>query len=245
MEYDAEKITPYGSGESKTGQVRRMFDNIATVYDVMDHAMSLGLDKRWRRKAAKIVAKSEPKTILDMATGTGDFALALRRNVASVRSITGVDISPGMIEVAKQKLEAAGADVTLVVGDGMRLPFGDGSFDAVTVAFGVRNFESLEKGIAEMARTLASGGTLCIIELTLPTNPVIKPLYKLYTRLVIPAGGKMVARDRRAYAYLPHSIEAMPQGEEMLDIIRRAGLEQCKCRCLTMGVCAIYTAIKP
>lgn len=247
MEYKAEKVTPYGGSESKTGQVRQMFDNIAPAYDFLDHAMTLGIDIRWRRRAAKVVAKHAPGSILDVAVGTGDFAIMLQKRVNPPLGITGIDISAGMLEVAERKIASAGMDgkINFVQGDSLNMPFADGSFGAVTAAFGVRNLERLERGVGEMHRVLAPGGMLCILELSVPTNPVVKALYKLYTRLIIPVGGGVVAKDRQAYAYLPQSIAAMPQGEEMLAMLRRAGFTQCSCRRLTLGVCSLYTAIKP
>lgn len=244
---EVEKVTPYGSQESKTGQVSRMFDNIAPAYDFMDRAMTLGLDIRWRKKAARIVARHAPKSILDVATGTGDLAIALARMVESASSITGIDLSEGMLEVAMCKSKEAGLEdkITFLQGDCMQLPMADSTFGTVTAAFGVRNFEHLELGLAEMQRVLAPGGLLCIMELSTPTNPVVKPFYHFYTRVVIPIAGKIVSRDRRAYTYLPESIAAMPQGDEMLQILRSVGFVECRCRRFTFGVCSLYTAIKP
>lgn len=244
---EVEKVTPYGGQESKTGQVCQMFDNIAPAYDFMDRAMTFGLDIRWRKKAADIVARHAPKSILDVATGTGDLAVSLARTVKTVEKITGIDLSEGMLEVAIRKSKEAGLvdKISFLQGNCMQLPMAEGTFGAVTGAFGVRNFEHLELGLAEMLRVLVPGGLLCVMELSTPTNPIVKPFYHLYTRAVIPVVGKLVSRDRRAYTYLPESIAVMPQGDEMLQILRSVGFAECCCRRLTLGVCSLYTAIKP
>ncbi len=245
---DCEQITPYGSTAEggKTGQVREMFDNIAPAYDFMNRAMTLGIDKLWRRRAVNMVRAHGGKQILDVATGTGDLAIALARRIEGSR-VTGADLSEGMIEIGRDKVAKAGlADrITLEAADCMNLPMADDTFDCVTVAYGVRNFEDLRRGYAEMARVLRPGGMIAVIELSTPTSPLVKPLYRLYTRGIIPAVGRMISHDSRAYSYLPESIAAVPQGEEMLSLMREAGLTEAKCLPLTFGTCSIYTAIKP
>ncbi len=246
MQIKAEKITPYGHDDPKGKQVEAMFDNIAPAYDFMNRAMTFGVDRGWRRKVVKAIAADSPATLLDVATGTGDMAIQLARAIPGCR-ITGIDLSEGMMAVGRKKVEDAGLTdrIAFRQADCLKLPFADNSFDAVTVAFGVRNFEHLDRGYAEMARVLRPGGKLYVIELSTPTNPVVKPFYKLYTRGIIPLVGRMVSKDRSAYSYLPASIAAMPQGGEMLALMTGAGLSGPSLRRLTFGVCTIYTAGKP
>lgn len=241
----AERITPYGDQRSKTSQVREMFDSIAPAYDFMNRAMTMGIDRLWRRRAVSMVKRANPSHILDVATGTGDLAITLARALPASR-VTGIDLSPGMIALGREKVEAASLTdrVTLVEGDCLALPFDDATFDCVTVAYGVRNFERLAEGYREMARVLAPGGTLCVIELTTPRNPLVKPLYNLYTRHIIPLVGRMVSKDVRAYAYLPESIAAVAQGREMLALMEAAGLTDTRLRSMTLGTCTIYIARK-
>lgn len=245
MEIKAEKITPYGTGRPKGSQVEEMFDNIAPAYDFMNWAMTLGIDRNWRRKVVKAAAAAAPRTILDVATGTGDLAIQLARAVPSA-TVTGIDLSEGMLAVGRKKVEEAGLTgrVTLRKEDCLALPFPDCSFDIVTAAFGVRNFERLDKGYAGMARVLRPGGTLIILELSTPTSPIVKPFYKLYTRGIIPLLGRLVSSDSRAYSYLPESIAAMPQGDKMLSLMEQAGLTACTLRPLTFGVSSIYSGKK-
>ena len=246
VDYKAEKITPYNDTESKTGQVRQMFDSIAPAYDFMNRAMTMGIDKWWRRKAVKMVGKYNPAQILDVATGTGDFAIQMYKALQPSNGIVGIDLSRQMLDVAVAKVGKAGmaGHFDFKEGDCMALDFADGTFDAVTVAFGVRNFEHLEQGYAEMYRVLRHGGVLCVLELSTPTNRFIKSLYDLYTRALIPMVGRMVSHDRRAYSYLPESIAAVPQGDEMCEIMRRVGFKGCRYVRMTFGTCTIYMGEK-
>lgn len=246
MEIKAEKITPYGTDRPKGAQVEEMFDNIAPAYDFMNRAMTLGIDRGWRRKVVETAAAMRPAAILDVATGTGDLAIQLARAIPAA-TLTGIDLSEGMLAVGRRKVKEAGlaARVTLRQGDCLSLPFPDGSFDVVTVAFGVRNFEHLDRGYAEMARVLRPGGKLVVLELSVPPSPLVRPFYKLYTRGVIPLLGRLVSSDSRAYSYLPESIAAMPQGGRMLSLMKEAGLASPALRRLTLGVATIYTAINP
>lgn len=247
MDYKAEKITPYGKREeSKTQQVREMFDSIAPVYDFMNRAMTFGIDKMWRRIAIAKLKKYAPGQILDVATGTGDLALLLHRKIRP-RRIVGIDLSDKMLEIAREKAACAGLseDVSFRQGDCLALDFSDGEFDAVTVAYGVRNFEHLEQGYREMLRVLRPGGALCVIELSTPRNPLLLALYRFYAGKIIPLAGRSISKDARAYSYLPESIAAAPQGEQMLDLMERAGFGNCRWYPLTFGVCSIYIAEKP
>lgn len=246
MEVKAEKINPYDDNRSKSEQVREMFDSIAPAYDFMNRAMTFGIDKLWRAKAVKMIRNHSPRQILDIATGTGDLAIKLARELPEVK-ITGVDLSEGMIEIGRKKVAEAGLDerVEMMTGDCLSLPMVDDNYDCVTVAYGVRNFERLLQGYREMLRVLRPGGMLCVIELSTPTSAIVKPLYKIYTRYIIPAVGRMVSKDVRAYSYLPESIAAVPQGDDMLAIMREAGFTDTRHRPLTFGTCTIYTASKP
>lgn len=242
----AEKIMPYsGDGRDKGSQVREMFDNIAPAYDFMNRAMTFGIDRLWRAKAVGMIGKSRPGTILDVATGTADLAIQMARHILGAK-VTGIDLSEGMVALGRKKVEKAGLveRISLTTGDCLALPFGDGEFDCVTVAYGVRNFERLLDGYREMLRVLRPGGLLCVIELSTPTSPMVKPLYNLYTRHIIPAVGRLVSDDTRAYTYLPESIAAVAQGEEMTSLITEAGFTDARFVPLTFGTCTIYTAKK-
>lgn len=244
---DCEHINPYRDDRrSKSQQVREMFDNIAPAYDFMNRAMTFGIDRRWRRKAVDMLRRQPHDAILDVATGTGDLAMLMARRT-DAKAITGIDLSEGMIEVGRRKIHEAGLEsrITLTAGDCLNMPFADGVFDAVTVAYGVRNFENLLRGYGEMLRVLRPGGTITVIELSTPASPLIRPLYNLYTRHIIPAVGRLVSKDVRAYSYLPESIAAVPQRDAMTALMRQAGFDNAQWRQLTFGTCIIYTAVKP
>ncbi len=246
VDYKSEKIKPYDGQQDKTGQVEQMFNSIAPAYDFMNHAMTLGIDKLWRRTAVRMIAQARPQRILDVATGTGDFAIDLCRKL-SPESIVGFDLTAGMLDVARRKVAKLGLDGVISFKQGNcaeMSDFASDSFDAIAVAFGVRNFEHIEQCYREMLRVLKPGGTLCVIELSVPRNPVIRFFYNLYALHIIPAIGGLKSHDRSAYRYLPLSIAAAPQGEKMLEIMRATGFGSCSCRRLTMGVCTIYTAVK-
>lgn len=243
---NVEEIKPYGDRDAaKTEQVRDMFDNIAPAYDLMNRAMTAGIDRRWRACAVRMIARHAPRDILDVATGTGDLAIVLARRIRP-RSVTGIDLSEGMIAIGRDKVRHAGLDgtVTLRQADCLDLPFADSSFDCVTVAYGVRNFERLADGYREMARVLRPGGLLCVIELSTPQGRLVRPLYNLYTRYLIPAVGRIISHDTRAYSYLPQSIAAVPQRDDMCALMQGAGLTCARWRQLTFGTCCIYTAHK-
>ena len=241
-----ESINPYDNSRGKTEQVREMFDNIAPAYDRLNRAMSFGLDRSWRRKAVAMVTATAPGSIVDIATGTGDFAISLARAIPRA-SVTGLDLSEGMVAIGRRKVADAGLGgrVRLVTGDCLASPLPEGCADAVTVAFGVRNFTDLAAGYRAMYRMLRPGGMLCVIELSTPVSPLVKPFYDIYARGIIPLMGRVVSSDRRAYSYLPESIAAVPQGDDMLALMRGAGFTDASFLRLTLGVCTIYTAVRP
>lgn len=243
--HKVENITPYRDG-SKREQVREMFDTIAPAYDFMNHAMTLGIDRRWRRTAVKRLKALRPSRILDLATGTGDFAIDLYRRLRPAKGIAGLDLSQGMLDIAAEKAKRLDLNgkITFTQGDCLDLPFPDGSFDAVTVAFGVRNFEDIEKGYREMYRVMSGGATVVVLELSVPRNAFVRWFYNLYAMHIIPFIGGMKSGDREAYRYLPRSIAAAPQGEAMLEIMRAAGFKNCTARTLTLGSCTLYQATK-
>lgn len=246
MEVRAEHIKPYDNSRAKTVQVREMFDSIAPAYDWMNRAMTFGIDKLWRRRAVRLVAKDKPAEIVDIATGTGDLAIALAEKMPQAK-VTGLDLSEGMIAIGRDKVAQRNLSdrVRLMCGDCLQMPLDDRSADAITVAYGVRNFEHLDRGYAEMLRVLKPGGLLCVLELSTPVNAIVKPFYKFYTRCLIPALGRMVSKDARAYSYLPESIAAVSQGENMLELIRQAGFTDTRFKRFTFGVCTLYTARRP
>lgn len=247
MEYPQEKVLPYGGANtgSKARQVEQMFDHIAPAYDDLNHLMSLGLDKRWRRKAIAWLKPFQPKRIMDVATGTGDFALLACQQLKP-DTLVGIDLSEGMMAVAKEKARRAGLTehIRFVREDCTSLSLPDASFDAITVAFGIRNFEHLDTALTEMYRVLQPGGHLAILELSTPQRFPMRQLFHLYAKLFIPTVGRLFARDGKAYTYLPASIQACPQGEAMQEVIRKAGFANVEFRSLTFGTCTLYMATK-
>lgn len=246
MPLAAEKITPYDHTRPKTEQVRDMFDSIAPAYDFMNRAMTMGIDKLWRRRTMKAVKDMAPAKILDVATGTGDLAIAMAKAIPGAR-ITGIDLSEGMLAVGRGKVnhESLADRVEFMQADCLALPMPDNTYDCVTVAYGVRNFERLAEGYREMLRVLRPGGMLAVLELSTPTSPLVRPFYRLYTRGIIPLAGRLISKDTRAYSYLPESIAAVAQGDDMLDIARGAGFTDTAFRPMTFGTCTLYTAHKP
>lgn len=248
MSEKVETVRPYGTdGAEKGAEVEKMFDNIAPAYDFMNTAMTFGLCRTWREKALSAVGRqgTAPQRILDIATGTGDVALRLHELYPNAR-ITGLDLSEGMLSVARRKLEGKeGAElVNFIVGDSLALPFEEGEFDLITVAYGVRNFSDLAKGYREMFRVLRPGGRLCVIELSRPANPVLLAGYRLYSETLIPLVGRMVSHDARAYSYLPESIAVCPQRDAMTKLMAEAGFSDARWRSLTLGSVCYYTATK-
>lgn len=257
----AELINPYNSAEEKSKQVEKMFDSIATSYDFMNNAMSFGLHRYWRNYAIGEVLKllasdkeansdegGKGMSLLDIATGTGDVAFYLHSHLP-LASITGVDLSDGMLRVAREKLSRLPENERILIdflqGDSLALQIDDNRYHLVTVAYGVRNFEHLAQGLREMWRVLRPGGMICIIELSVPRKPALRQAYNLYSRHLIPAVGRMVSGDSRAYSYLPESIAAAPQRENMVKIMTDAGFVDAKWKSLTFGVVTYYIARKP
>jgi demethylmenaquinone methyltransferase/2-methoxy-6-polyprenyl-1,4-benzoquinol methylase len=246
QEVSTKKIVPFRDSKlSKKEQIAQMFNRIAFRYDFMNHFLSLGIDRRWRRKALQYLQEDQPEVVLDIATGTGDLALLSERMLGS-RKIIGVDISRGMLDLGVEKINKAGlADkIFLQLADSESLPFSDGSFDAVTAAFGVRNFEHLERGLQEMSRVLRPGKKAVILEFTSPTVFPFKQFFHLYFRYITPLIGKWVARSKEAYSYLPESVKAFPQGGAMVAILKQNGFQQATCKSLTLGICCVYCAVK-
>ncbi|MEG0948431.1 MAG: bifunctional demethylmenaquinone methyltransferase/2-methoxy-6-polyprenyl-1,4-benzoquinol methylase UbiE [Bacteroidales bacterium] len=243
--YQAEKIVPYQGKESKTTQIERMFDSIAHSYDKLNVTLSMGIDRLWRRSALKSLKPYAPKQILDVATGTGDLAILAARKLKPQR-VTGIDLSEGMLAIGRQKVSKAGLDhlVVMECQDCLNLQFEDNSFDAITVAFGVRNFEELEKGFAEMYRVLKPGGVLLVLELSTPQSFPMKQLYAFYSFTVIPFLGRMISKDRSAYEYLNKSVKAVPQGEVMASIFRNVGFRNVCFDKYTFGICTNYRGEK-
>ena len=239
------KIIPYKNKKSsKKTQVAKMFDNIAGRYDFLNHFLSLGIDILWRKRAVREIGKISPKTILDIATGTGD--LAVEASVLKPIKIVGVDISEGMLEVGRKKMKTKGLDsiIEMNLGDSENLPFEDNSFDAVTAGFGVRNFEDLPKGLSEMYRVMNTGGKLAILEPAEPTIFPFKQIYSLYFKRILPLIGKLVSKDNAAYTYLPNSVAAFPSGQAFLKELEIAGFKNPQHIKLTFGIAALYTATK-
>jgi demethylmenaquinone methyltransferase/2-methoxy-6-polyprenyl-1,4-benzoquinol methylase len=243
--YKQETIKPYGHEGEKTKQVEAMFDNIAPTYDQLNHRLSWNIDRGWRKKAIKALAPYKPQMMLDIATGTGDFAI-LAAQMLHPKKLIGADISEGMMAVGRQKVEQLGlADViSFEREDCLALSYADESFDAVTAAFGIRNFQNLEQGLSEMCRVLRKGGHLSIAELTTPVAFPMKQLFRVYSHTVLPLYGRLISHDQSAYSYLTATIEAFPQGELMVDILQRVGFSKASFRRLTFGICTLYFAQK-
>lgn len=238
-------VVPYQNDPAaKKAQVARMFDSISGKYDLLNHTLSLGIDKLWRKKAIQQLKEIKPRHVLDVATGTGDFAIAAL--AAHPEKVVGVDISEGMLDVGREKLRKQKLDsrIELRSGDSENLPFQDNSFDAVMAAFGVRNFENLLAGLTEMQRVLRPGGKLIILEFSKPRIFPFKQIYHAYFHFVLPKIGRWVSRDKAAYTYLPESVNAFPDGQAFTDILVKAGFHRPEARPLTFGICTLYTAGK-
>ncbi|WP_282162973.1 bifunctional demethylmenaquinone methyltransferase/2-methoxy-6-polyprenyl-1,4-benzoquinol methylase UbiE [Ulvibacterium marinum] len=239
------KITPYSdSGSGKKEQVTQMFDTISKNYDGLNRVISFGLDIKWRKRVVKILLKKKPVQILDIATGTGDLAISLVKTGAT--KIIGLDISQGMLEVGKKKVIAKnlGSTVEMIIGDSENLPFPENTFDAVTVAFGVRNFETLEKGLREIHRVLRPSGTFVVLETAVPSKTPFKQGYHFYCKYMLPAIGKLFSKDKSAYSYLSKSASVFPHGTDFNNILRKTGFIDVANKPQTFGVASIYVATK-
>lgn len=243
--YRQEQIKPYCQHEEKGKQMEQMFNSIAPTYDALNHRLSWNIDKYWRNKAISYLCQFQPKTILDVATGTGDFALLAARRITPDH-ILASDISEGMMDIGKQKAdkEKLADIVSFQRQDCMSLDISNDNFDAVMSAFGIRNFPSLDKGLAEMCRVMKPGGHLVIIELTHPIAFPMKQLFNFYSHHVLPLVGRLISKDRNAYDYLTKTIDVFPQGEEMMHILKKAGFKEPRYKRLTFGICTMYMATK-
>ncbi|RFM26580.1 bifunctional demethylmenaquinone methyltransferase/2-methoxy-6-polyprenyl-1,4-benzoquinol methylase UbiE [Deminuibacter soli] len=241
-----DKIVPFqNSGLNKKQQVAQMFDSIAYRYDFLNRFLSVGIDVQWRKKAIRQLASVHPQNVLDVATGTGDVAIMTYRMLRPA-AITGIDISAGMLEHGRKKIEKLGLQnqVTLVLGDSETIQFPDNTFDAITVAFGVRNFENLEKGLREMYRVLKPGGKLVVLEFSRPRKAGFKGIYKLYMNIVAPGVGKFFSKNREAYQYLNDSVQAFPERDQFVKIMETVGYSNTYFKPLTMGICCYYCGSK-
>lgn len=238
-------MKPYNTEQTKKEEVREMFDRIAPTYDMLNHTLSLNIDRLWRRRVVRLVRRFAPRRILDVATGTGDLAIAMARRIRGTQ-VLGVDLSEGMLDIARRKVAEAGLDgrVVLDTGDAERLFVSDSAGDVATVAFGVRNFGDLDAGLRDIARTLREGGRIVILEFSTPRNPLARAFYGFWNRRVLPRVGGMVSRDRKAYEYLPESIGEFPAPERFLEMMSRAGFRNCKARSQSFGIAHIYVGEK-
>ena len=245
MAYKQERIKPYSQQGEKKEQVEAMFDHIAPTYDILNHALSLGIDKGWRQKAIDKLKPHSPKHILDIATGTGDFAIMAAKSLHP-EQVVGADISEGMMQVGRKKVAALGLEhcISFQQQDCLHLSFPDASFDAVTAAYGIRNFAQLDNCLAELFRVLKPGGHLLIVELATPPHFPMKQLFWLYAHIIMPLAGRLISGDAKAYSYLPATMEAFPQGEIMENILRNTGFTDVFWKRFTFGICSMYLARK-
>ena len=243
--YKQEEIKPYEGTGDKGKLVEEMFDNIAPTYDTLNHRLSWDIDKGWRKKAIKRLAPFSPKKMLDIATGTGDFAI-LAAKMLQPQQLIGADISEGMMEIGRKKVKHERLDkvISFAKEDCLNLTFSDETFDAVTAAFAIRNFQNLDQGLREMCRVLKKEGHLCILELTTPVSFPMRQLFHIYSHTVLPIYGKLISKDKSAYSYLTQTIEAFPQGETMMEVFKKAGFEKAEFKRLTFGICTLYFATK-
>jgi demethylmenaquinone methyltransferase/2-methoxy-6-polyprenyl-1,4-benzoquinol methylase len=245
-EFAHDKVVPYqGSAQGKKDQVAEMFDDIAPRYDFLNRFLSAGIDVRWRRKALGELKMLKPQNLLDVATGTADVAIMAAR-ILNPQKIVGIDISTGMLDLGRKKLLKEGLDkqIELQTGDSEAINFPEASFDAVTVAFGVRNFANLEKGLSEIYRVLKPGGKLVVLEFSKPKIIGIQQFYNLYMGIVAPGVGSIFSKNRDAYQYLHDSVQKFPEGNAFTDILNKTGFKENTCKRLSLGICSIYTGIK-
>ena len=241
----SEQVKPYDSTMGKKEEVEQMFDNISHRYDFLNRLLSAGIDIQWRKKVVQMVADTRPQTILDVATGTGDLAIALAEKIPQAK-ITGFDLSAGMLEHGRKKVSAKNLSqrIDMIQGDAENMPFADNSFDAITVAFGVRNFENLDNGLREIYRVLKPGGIFVILEFSMPEQFPMKQLYNFYFRNILPTIGRTFSSDHRAYTYLPESVQAFPYGEKLNAILKNNNFIEPKDKKLTFGIASIYRSSK-
>lgn len=241
----SEEIKPYEQDAEKKQQVSKMFNNISGKYDFLNHFLSAGIDRRWRKRAISKLKDINPKQLLDVATGTGDLALEVHKQLKPEK-IIGIDIAVKMLDIGRTKLKRKGLTeiITFEEGDSENLPFEDNSFDAVIVAFGVRNFANVEKGLQEMIRVLRPEGKCVILEFSKPKVFPIKQLYNFYFSSILPGIGRITSKDKKAYSYLYESVQAFPEGKDFEQLLQKLGLNQTSCEALTMGICSIYTGTK-
>jgi len=241
MNNKAEKIKPYNTEDGKKQEIEKMFDNISHKYDFLNHILSLGIDKRWRTNLIKMMAADNPVNILDMATGTADLALMASEYMPSAL-IKGLDISSGMLEIGRKKIEAKKLShrIEMIQGDSENMPFSDYCFDAVMVAFGVRNYENLIQGLMEAYRVLKPGGSIYILEFSRPRNLFFRSVFNLYFRFILPLIGRLSSKDPKAYKYLFESVQAFPAYEEFADIMHKAGFQSNNYDVQSFGICSIY-----
>lgn len=241
----SDKVKPYKESElTKKKQVEKMFDTISGNYDGLNRVISLGIDKKWRKKVVDIVIERKPENVLDIATGTGDLAISFAKS--KIPEIVGFDLSEGMLAVARKKVagQKISDKIKFIQGDSEAVPFKDNSFDAITVAFGVRNFENLDKGLSEILRVLKPGGTFVVLETSVPTKTPFKQGYHFYSKSILPLVGKLFSKDKVAYNYLSESASVFPYGENFNNILRKIGFKEVKNKPQTFGVASIYTASK-
>lgn len=238
-------MKPYNEHDPKKEQIEQMFNNIAPKYDLLNHLLSIGIDKLWRRRMISLVRNHSATKILDVATGTGDVAISMARKIER-SNIIGYDLSEGMLKVAQMKIEKAklSSQITLIQGEAEKLPFDSDSFDAVTVAFGVRNFHNLNEGVSQMARVLRSGGALYVLEFSTPKNGVWASIYRLYMHNILPAIGSLISKDKKAYKYLPESVDEFPSVEKFITMMNSVGLKNSRAISLMGGVAHIYIGEK-
>ena len=241
----SDKVTPYGTKASKKEQVTEMFDNIAPRYDFLNRVLSLGIDMQWRKKLIGTVLEVEPLKVLDIATGTGDVAIMLVKSAHMVK-VTGLDISRNMLEIARKKASRRGFDhsTNFIAGDSENLPFPDNSFDAITVAFGVRNFEQIKQGLVECRRVLRPGGKIAILEFSHPQKGPFRQIYNAYFKYVLPVIGRLSSKDPKAYTYLFESVQTFPQREAFMNLLHDVGFVAGSFKPLTLGICTLYWSKK-
>jgi len=240
----ATKVTPYNDNRSKKEQVAEMFDKVSYRYDFLNRLLTFGIDLKWRKLVVKTIAEKKPQQILDIATGTGDFAIMLAK--LKPQRIVGLDLSQGMLDIGIEKIKKRKLEglIEMVQGDSEKLPFENETFDAIVVGFGVRNFENLDAGLKEIQRVLKTGGLFVVLETSQPEGILMKPLFNFYSRFIVPTIGKLFSKDKRAYYYLPESASVFPYGKRFNNILEKNGFINTTNKALTFGVACMYTATK-